>query len=223
MPVNWKEYQEEAAGFFRKLGLNAIEEAHVEGVRGKHDIDVLVEGNYHGIDFKWVVECKAWKSNIPKEKAMALLSIVQDIGADRGFLLSETGFQSGAIRAVTGSNITLTSLADLREVVKEDLVEASIMKLSWRADRAMEKLKRLHKATEDYFSQYSDQMGKLFMLSLVFEDALEGKYPSIYKIEYKGQECIRHKVHSFDELIEKVNQIISEAEAYTEAHSGELK
>ena len=34
---------------------------------------------------------------------------MQDIGADRGILLSEKGFQSGAHRLAARSNITLTS------------------------------------------------------------------------------------------------------------------
>lgn len=108
--MNWQEYQQNAADFFRTLGLVAKVEHKVEGARGIHKIDVYVEGTYHGIKFKWVVECKAWKSNVPKEKVMVFSSIIQDIGADRGFLLSEVGFQSGALRSAQKTNITLTSL-----------------------------------------------------------------------------------------------------------------
>jgi hypothetical protein len=72
MSQTWQDYQQQAADFFRRLGLSAHVEKKVEGVRGSHDIDVYVEGNYKGIEFKWVVECKAWGSNIPKEKVMAL-------------------------------------------------------------------------------------------------------------------------------------------------------
>ena len=93
MPVAWREYQESAAAFFRTLGFHAEVEAKVDGVRGAHEIDVFVTGVVHGIPFRWVVECKHWKTNIPKEKVLALIAIVQDVGADRGFLLSETGFE----------------------------------------------------------------------------------------------------------------------------------
>lgn len=219
MAEDWKKYQENAAAFFQSLGLDADVEARVEGVRGVHDIDVFVQGNFHGIDFRWVVECKAWKCNVPKEKAIALMAIVQDVGADRGFLLSETGFQSGTIRAVTGSNITLTSLEDLRDAIKADLVEATLAKLSWRANRAREKLWRLHKATDEYYSHFVKPLGALQILPLVFEDALHGKYPNIYKVEHKGEEVIRYEAASFEELVERVNEIICEAEAYAELHS----
>ncbi|WP_431605167.1 restriction endonuclease [Acinetobacter johnsonii] len=43
-----------------------------------------------------MIECKNWKTNIPKEKVLALRSIVEDIGAHRGFIVSNKGFQSGA-------------------------------------------------------------------------------------------------------------------------------
>lgn len=116
----WKEYQTKAAEFFRSIGLKAAIEHEVSGARGVHRIDVYVEGAYMGIGFRWVVECKSWKTNVPKEKVMALSSIIQHIGADRGFLLSEKGFQSGAILAARKTNIALTNLSDLSSTVGDN-------------------------------------------------------------------------------------------------------
>lgn len=76
MTPAWREYQESAADFFRRLGFDAETDAKIEGARGKHNIDVIVTGSLHGIPFRWVVECKRWKTNIPKEKVLALISIV---------------------------------------------------------------------------------------------------------------------------------------------------
>ena len=141
MSHTWQEYQEKAAEFFRKLGLDAYVEKKVDGVRGSHDIDVYVEGSYKGIQFKWVVECKAWGSNIPKEKVMALYTIVQDVGADRGFLLSEKGFQSGAIRASNNSNITLTSLQDMSENTNDYLLNSLLEGIFWRLSKSQRRLR----------------------------------------------------------------------------------
>jgi hypothetical protein len=111
----WHDYQERAADFFRTLGMDANVDERVEGARGQHDVDVVVRATRAGIEQLWVVECKLWRRSVDKEPVAALANIVQDVGADRGIMLSEKGFQAGAIRLASLSNITLTSLADLNE------------------------------------------------------------------------------------------------------------
>src|ERR1017187_7591686 len=109
MSSHWREYQEQAASFFRGLGLTARVEHTLEGARGVHVVDVYAFGKFHGVSFKWIVQCKDWKSNVPKEVVLAFSAVVQDVGADRGFVLSEIGFQSGALRVAQKTNVTLTS------------------------------------------------------------------------------------------------------------------
>lgn len=111
----WKEYQEESAAFFRTLGLEAETDEYLEGVRGGHDVDVVVRSRRAGLDQLWVVECKHWKRRVSKVHVSALAEIVRNVGADRGLLLSEKGFQAGAGQVAYRSNITLTSLAALCE------------------------------------------------------------------------------------------------------------
>jgi hypothetical protein len=111
----WRDYQERAADIFRAHGLDANVEERVIGARGQHDVDVVVRTSRAGIEQLWVVECKWWRRSVSKLHVAALASVVQDVGADRGILLSETGFQAGAIRLASLSNITLTSLAELRD------------------------------------------------------------------------------------------------------------
>jgi restriction system protein len=121
MAVHWKDYQEEAASFFRSIGLNASTDAPVKGVRTSHDIDVLVKSVHAGFDITWIVECKHWKTPVSKLHVLALREIVQDIGADRGILLSEEGFQSGAVEAATLTNVQVTSLAQLTASATNDI------------------------------------------------------------------------------------------------------
>jgi hypothetical protein len=84
---------------------------HVIGARGEHDVDVVVRAEQAAIWQTWIVECKWWRRKVSKVHVNALADIVQDVGADRGILLSETGFQPGAIRQASYSNITLASLS----------------------------------------------------------------------------------------------------------------
>jgi hypothetical protein len=127
--MDWRQYQRVAADFFADLGMRAEVEADVAGARASHRVDVAVRFTAYGLDHTWLVECKLWRSKIRKEKVMALKAIVDDVGADRGFLLSESGFQSGAITAARLSNITLTNLEDLRANAEADVHEIRCQEL----------------------------------------------------------------------------------------------
>lgn len=135
MPA-WHDYQEQAAEFFRTLGMDANVDERVVGARGQHDVDVVVRATRAGIQQVWVVECKLGRRSVTKLHVAALAQIVQDVGADRGIILSETGFQAGAIRLASLSNITLTSLAELNESAETvDLpIRAATLTGAWALD-----------------------------------------------------------------------------------------
>jgi Restriction endonuclease len=117
----WHKYQRDTAELFRALGLNAVVDARVEGARARHDTDVLVTFQSFGIDHCWIVECKLWKRRVNNAAVLAFDGIVKDVGADFGFLLTESGAQSGAITATRFSNVRITNLEDLRSNVQGGL------------------------------------------------------------------------------------------------------
>lgn len=205
----WKQYQQQSAAFFLRLGLNANIEHKVEGARAEHQIDVYVEGTYLGINFKWVVECKAWKSNISKEKVLALISIVDDIGADKGILLSEKGFQSGAIRSAEKSNIVLTSLADLAVTTGPSLGDAVVSRLYWRSSKVKDRLFQIkhQKYGQGLPSPLDDILQNLVFLELPFRDAANGQFPLSVHV---GTSL--HFLKSLDDFIVQADLLISEAE-----------
>lgn len=142
--MDWKEYQKATADVFNGLGCVAEVNKTVQGARAKHKFDVWVVFNKFGFQIKWVVECKYWNSNVSKEKVMALRSIVDDVGADRGVIISKIGYQSGAIRAASHTNITLTNLEDLKETVKNDLLQSSLYHLENRVTHLKYELHNLY-------------------------------------------------------------------------------
>lgn len=139
MSIEWKEYQEEAASFFRSLGLDASTDVTIEGVRTTHDIDVLVKAHHVGFEITWLVECKHWKTRVSKLHVLALREIVSDVGADRGILLSEVGFQSGAFEAARLTNVQVTSLAEISSTAKNDIYSMRLRELYDRIESCNER------------------------------------------------------------------------------------
>jgi hypothetical protein len=128
MPRNlpsWRRYQQDAAAFLTELGFATAVEDRITSLRGvTHEVDVSARRPVAGAEILWVVECKLWRTAVPKEKLAALAAVGEDLGADRCLLLLETGFQSGAIKMSAGRSITLTSLDDLRANAAADLMTA---------------------------------------------------------------------------------------------------
>lgn len=139
MAVDWRDYQEEAAEFFRSLGLKATTDASVPGVRTTHDIDVLVELEVAGFQAVWLVECKCWKTPVSKLHVLALREIVSDIGADRGIILCETGFQSGAVEAASLTNVRVGSLSSFAASSAEAVNSVRLRDLYDRTEVCREK------------------------------------------------------------------------------------
>jgi hypothetical protein len=125
-PKDWYNFQEELCKYFISLGLNAKTNVTAKGVRTEHDIDVLVKSKFIGHDIKWIVEAKHWSKKISKLHVLALRTIVDDIGADKGFIISKLGFQKGAKEAAENSNILLLTFEELKAASK-NYVEDEIM------------------------------------------------------------------------------------------------
>ena len=139
----WERYQHQAAELLRELGFSTEVNASLTEPNGAvHAIDVAARRTVAGVDLLWIVECKLWKRRVPIEKVDALRSRVINLGADRGLLMSESGFQRGTIRTAKQKNITLTSLDTLRADAADEILaarvavaEKSLMDLSLRVNR----------------------------------------------------------------------------------------
>lgn len=125
----WNQYQKQTADFFRGLGLDADTDLTLMGVRTSHEIDVLVRSHHVGFDITWIVECKHWKKRVSKLHVLALREIVSDLGADRGIILCEVGFQRGAIEAANLTNVHISSLDSLRTSAKTDIFAMRLQEL----------------------------------------------------------------------------------------------
>lgn len=234
----WEDYQQDAARYFSDLGFCAQTDQRIEGSRGHHDVDVAVRGSQAGVEFLWVVECKQWRTRVPKEKVAALVSIVEDVGADRGILLSESGFQSGAHLFATGRNITLANLNDLRKHTSAELAEYQVSLLKRERKRLSDLLGDLApviKRTQNTWTHRLPKalsgsgptshlavVGRLAMIEMALERALSGEWP-VWIVIYKadGSEH-RHALKNLDEVKSIVGAELNQISKFlTEIHIGE--
>ncbi|MBP2392156.1 restriction endonuclease [Aeromicrobium fastidiosum] len=143
----WRQYQEEAAAYFRELGLASETDVTLEGARTSHDLDVVVRFERAGLEHLWIVECKHHARPISKDRPLLLRQIVDDVGGDKGILLAEGGYQSGAYEAARFSNISLASLAELRATADDEILDVAINEIETRVRAARGLLYSLSKYT----------------------------------------------------------------------------
>lgn len=197
--MDWNQYQEEVATVFRSVGLSAETNIKVKGIRGNHLIDVLVTFDSYGQKIIWICECKLWKSSIPKEKILTLYQIVQDVGADKGFLFSEKGFQSGAIAATKNTNLILTSLDEIIGSINDSRYEVAIINALKKIDNFrikgkdfwIDDLSNLGLLKNIKLDEVALIDGVLMYMSLQIQKALKRAFP-LFISKYKGTEttCI---------------------------------
>lgn len=225
--VGWRTYQKEGAQFFKELDCIVEADASIQGVRARHDIDVWVRFARFGIQQAWVIECKLWNRRIPKEKVLAIKSILEDVGADRGILIAESGHQPGALAAASSTNITLTTLKDLRESAKAELVSLGLSAIfersarlkqgahdlfdrgSWRRDGELYSITSRPKPGVDGNSVMR-AIGAISVLQMGIEQAQLGNFPVPLRFDESGERLIH--VQDLETFVTSASSILDALE-----------
>lgn len=113
--INWKDLEEKVLELFHSLGFKTEQNIKIKGVRSIHEVDVLAIREFAGLEFKIIVECKFWQTKVKKTQVTALYSIVSDIGAEKGVIISKVGFQKGAFEFSKTSNIELYTYDEFKD------------------------------------------------------------------------------------------------------------
>jgi hypothetical protein len=127
---------------------------------------------------------------------LTFIGIINDIGADRGLMFSESGFQAGAVRVAANTNVTLTSLTDFQQNSAEEFASVRIKALEERAAALGQKflsIQQLEESDRDaVLSRYVGPpdilgrsvpiavMARLSQMREALESARYGKWPVVY-------------------------------------------
>jgi len=225
MAEGWSQYQEEAAAFFRTLGWSAETNVTLKGVHTEHDVDVVAKSRQAGFEVTWIVECKLWTTRVTKNHVLALRTIVSDLGADRGLLLAENGFQSGAVEAAALTNVHVSTLAEVRSTSEVQVLALRLSELYERIGLAKERYWDMPKSlrikyklrAEGWEHDYSGNRVIVFvedMLRLGFR----GKYPFNVIHEYRVMNPqVPAAIASSQELVQLLEPLVAELERRLDA------
>lgn len=213
MSKDWFDFQEKIAQHFRCLGVSAVTNETVRGIRTDHDIDVYVTSQYLCTNIKWIVEAKYWKTKVPKEKVLALRTIVDDVGADKGFIISEAGFQSGSKEAAQNTNIVLLTFDELvlssTHMIQSLILESFSRRIRFLENKyyAHEKNVRVKYGLRNDFLEYPISFSGNLLIFLIYDSiaaAIRGEYPITFD-NYMLEKVGVNKADNFLELINWLN------------------
>jgi hypothetical protein len=144
----WRQFQREAAATFAEAGLSASVDVRLQGARAIHDVDVVVRLGEPDVSSRlWIVECKLWRRPVTKAEVLVLRSIVEDVGAERGVLLSAAGFQPAARLAAQNTNLLLCGTSELRAALLAERSSFGLAMVERRCTRLLGRLMTLHDHT----------------------------------------------------------------------------
>ncbi|MCK1656746.1 restriction endonuclease [Bradyrhizobium sp. 151] len=99
-------------------------ENKVKLVRGQAEIDVYAGETLKGQKYIILCECKYWKAAIPQTVVHAFRTVVADVGAHKGYIISSSGFQSGSREAAGQTNVELVTWGQFKAAFEATWMES---------------------------------------------------------------------------------------------------
>lgn len=105
---------------FKSKGYDVIHNVKKRGrSEAEHQIDVFAEYRCPLHTSQVIIEAKAYDSPINKDRIMKLIQIVDDLGVDRGIIITTSHFTPDAIKTAEGHNATLWDRKHLVKLLGE--------------------------------------------------------------------------------------------------------
>jgi len=115
-PETWKGLQNEVAQILSECGFCAEVDKSIKTARETVDVDLYAKDHSRIPEIEYLIQCKHWKTRVPKTIVHAFRTVVSDFGANVGLIISSAGFQSGAFDAVKKSPIKLVDWKEFQDL-----------------------------------------------------------------------------------------------------------
>lgn len=119
-PTDWVQLQQLVARILTETGWVTQSPKTVALARGQAEIDVYAERNTSVPPSVLFCECKHWNSAVPQNVVHAFRSVVSDGGATTGYIIAKSGFQSGAKKARSYSNVQLLTWPEFQHLYAKE-------------------------------------------------------------------------------------------------------
>jgi restriction system protein len=151
-PDTWRELQEGVARVLSECGFSVELEKQIESARGRVELDVYAEETVRGRKYVIACECKHWKKRIPQTVVHSFRTVVSEIGANVGYVVSLKGFQSGSVKASELTNLQLVTWREFQSLFEESWFEGFFTK------EIHQKLSGLMTYSEPFLPAWFDRM-----------------------------------------------------------------
>jgi hypothetical protein len=200
--TDWRNLQDRVARIFVEAGYETKVEAHVKTARGTVDVDVLARDVRQAPPLVYLCECKLWKKRVPKTVVHSLQKSVENFGANWGFIISASGFQSGAREATQHSNIRLLSWKEFQETfepqwIQNFLIPTVRLHAEPLADYAepinSRVARKANRLSQEAFSEFRRLQDKYFPLALLLSPMIHRRFPPDAEVQLPLKMSVPHE------------------------------
>jgi hypothetical protein len=171
-PESWRDLQTCVAQVFVESGCEARSGAAVRLPRGGVELDAFVRDPSTTPHSTYVCECKNWTRAVLQSAVHSFRTVVSELGANRGFLISRNGFQAGARKAAEFTNIELLSWSEFEQLMFDRWIEGITRRLNplfASAHQLMDNdddLWKLRECTEDAWNEWERICGRYPLVTI---------------------------------------------------------
>ncbi len=127
-----RKFEEEVEKLYRIIssqqGDSIVErDVMLESPEGERQIDVLITSNIAGHEIKNIIECKDYLRKVDLPKVDAFHSIIQDVRANKGIIVSRIGFSKNAVQKAHRLGISLCKADHLSKQLDNPLSSLPIV------------------------------------------------------------------------------------------------
>jgi restriction system protein len=154
LPHDWRQLEEKVGLILREIGYTVETQQRRPLARGRAVIDVWAEDDSTPAN-QIAIECKHWHEPVKQDVVHSFRTRVIDSGANSGWIVSTSGFQSGAVEAAASTNIKTLTWVEFQELLSERWFRRYFAPTLDRETNA------LHEYTEPINSRISRKVGEL--------------------------------------------------------------